>query len=58
MTRYVLAYYGTPIRGPFDWMTEAAIVALFVRVANPSELEILQVADASAPAEPEAEVLS
>lgn len=44
MTRYVLAYFGTPIRGPFDFATEAAIVSLFVRVGNPEGLEVVPIA--------------
>jgi hypothetical protein len=43
MTRYVVAYFGEPIRGPYDFATEAAIVSLFVRVGNPEGLEIVPV---------------
>jgi hypothetical protein len=47
MTRYVLAYFGNAIRGPFDFATEAAIAALFVRVGNPEGLEIVPIAAAT-----------
>lgn len=51
MTRYVLAYFGTEVRGPFDFRTEAAIAALFVTVADPDGLEIVPVADDNRPAD-------
>jgi hypothetical protein len=44
-TRYVLAYFGTELRGPFDFATEAAIAALFVVVGNPEGLEIVPISD-------------
>lgn len=50
MTRYVLAYFGTEVRGPFDFATEAAIAALFTTVANPEGLEVVPVADDARPA--------
>lgn len=50
MTRYVLAYFGNAIRGPFDFATEAAIASLFVTVGNPEGLEIVPIAAPTPPA--------
>jgi hypothetical protein len=48
-TRYVLAYFGNELRGPFDFATEAAIAAVFVIVGNPEGLEIVPIADDTRP---------
>jgi len=45
VTRYAVAYFGQPIRGPFDSATEAAIVSILLPVGNPEGLEVVPVPD-------------